>query len=370
MSRLEAYKEDLYELRFSPMCKPAGEVANLTMLESHTTRGRVMMLWRIASGIATWQEREIELVYQSTLDSISEAFDVFHYPLSQIMLAARADIWEAGLAPKNVKRAVETGGTTATDVPRGDTLLLAGEVALLGTESLLGPMRDALRQAELDASVWVAATPALAYALGARDVAAAQAQALVAGIETSGATTVIAEGPETAWALTKIMPDLGAELPEQVTIKLLSVALAERQSGSHNGQTNLPGPVFVHDSRPACLIADEMAGSLAILPGYVADEVEFGSGAVYEAPRQLLDALGAQRIFGTWTRSLAKTSGADDGLWLTYPDLAAGLAQQRLENAVALGAATLVTDSPLAATFLAQHESGVQVKLLAELLVS
>jgi hypothetical protein len=28
MSRLEAYKEDLYELRFSPMCKPAGEVAN------------------------------------------------------------------------------------------------------------------------------------------------------------------------------------------------------------------------------------------------------------------------------------------------------------------------------------------------------
>jgi hypothetical protein len=27
MSRLEAYKEDLYELRFSPMCKPAGEDA-------------------------------------------------------------------------------------------------------------------------------------------------------------------------------------------------------------------------------------------------------------------------------------------------------------------------------------------------------
>ena len=370
MSRLEAYKEDLYELRFSPMCKPAGEVANLTMLESHTTRGRVMMLWRIASGIATWHEREIELVYQSTLDSISEAFDVFHYPLSQIMLAARADIWDAGLAPKCVRRAVETGSTTTTDVPRDDTLLLAGEVAQLGTDSLLSPMQDALRQAELDASVWVTSTPALAYVLGARDVATAQAQEIVNGIETSGAKTVIADGPETAWALTKILPDLGSEVPEQVTIKLLSVALAERQPGSHNGQTKLLGPVFVHDSRPACLIADEMAGSLAILPGYVEDEAQFGSGAVYDAPRQLLDALGAQRVFGTWTRSLAKTSGADDGLWLTYPELAAGLAQQRLENAAVLGATTLVTDSPLAAAFLAQHETGVQVKLLAELLLS
>jgi hypothetical protein len=50
--------------------------------------------------------------------------------------------------------------------------------------------------------------------------------------------------------------------------------------------------------------------------------------------------------------------------------LAAGLAQQRLENAAVLGATTLATDSPLAAAFLAQHETGVQVKLLAELLLS
>jgi len=99
-------------------------------------------------------------------------------------------------------------------------------------------------------------------------------------------------------------------------------------------------------------------------------ESAFGEGAVYEAPRHLLDALGVQRVFGTWTRALAKTSGADDGLWLTYPDLAAGLAVQRLDYAESLGATILVTDSPLAAAYLSKHASGrkIEVRLLAELL--
>ncbi len=106
------------------------------------------------------------------------------------------------------------------------------------------------------------------------------------------------------------------------------------------------------------------------MPGYVENEDEFGLGPVYAAPRRLLDVLGAQRVFGTWTRSLAKTSGADDGLWLTYPNLAEGLAAQRLDYAERLGAEMLVTDSPLAASFLAKHlgKRKIGVKLLAELL--
>ena len=132
MSRLEVYKKDLYELRFSPMCKPAGEVSNLTMLESHSTRGRVMMMWRVVQGIIPWDTREVELIYQSTLDSISQAFDVFEYPMSDYMLAARADIWEAGLAPECVKQVVDTNNIPPPDVSMSDTLLLAGEIAQLG----------------------------------------------------------------------------------------------------------------------------------------------------------------------------------------------------------------------------------------------
>ena len=367
MSRLEVNKKELYELRFSPMCKPAGEVANLTGLESHSTRGRVMMLWRIAEGIISWNAREVELIYQSTLDSISEAFDVFEYPMSQYMLAARAAIWEAGLAPPCVKQAVETGHGAPPDAPDGDTLLLAGEIAQLGEESLLSPMQAALQHSSVEAALWVAHTGALAYALGAWDVAEAHAKQVVAGLQSGGAKTVIADGPETAWALTKIYPALGVNLPPDMSVKLLSVVLAEN---NNRAKQNL-GRVFVHDSRPACLIADKIANNLAVLPGYLDHESDFGQGDVYQAPRQLLDSLGAERVFSAWTRSLAKTSGADDGLWLTYPRLADGLAQQRLDTAERLAATMVVTDSPLAASFLDRHavERDIQVKLLAELVL-
>jgi hypothetical protein len=376
MSRLDAYKKDLYELRFSPMCKPATEVSNLTQLESHTTRARTMMLWRVAEGIIDWGPRDVELIYQSTLDSISEAFDVFHYPISQYMLAARADIWEAGLAPECVKRAVEASDAAATAGPTAasEPLLLAGEIAQLDDESLLAPIRAALQSSGIAAPTWVAPTGALAYVLGAWDVARTQAMHISAGIKDSGVQTVIADGPETAWALTKIYPALGIDLPEKVEVKLLSVVLDERLAATGSGfkpaaKQDL-GTVLVHDSRPACLIADQMGNNLAVLPGYVEDEAAFGLGAVYDAPRRLLDLLGADRVFSTWTRALAKTSGADDGLWLTYPNLAAGLAAQRLDYAEHLGVTTLVTDSPLAASFLTRHaaERKIKVKLLAGLL--
>jgi hypothetical protein len=81
--------------------------------------------------------------------------------------------------------------------------------------------------------------------------------------------------------------------------------------------------------------------------------------------------MGAKRVWSSWTRALSRTSGADDGLWLTHTDLAAGLADQRLEHAESLGARMLVSDSPLAAAFLSKHAQGneIKVKLLAELIV-
>jgi len=326
-----------------------------------------MMMWRIAAGILEWGPREAELVYESTLDSISEAFDVFHYPIHRYMLDARADVWEAGLAPACVKHAVEASTTRSVDkAPRSETLLLAGEIAQLGDDALLEPMSAALKAAGVKTSAWVAPTGALTYALGAWDVAQARAEQVVAGIQASGAQTVIADGPETAWALGKIYPALGVDLPENVTVKLLSEVL----NGHVETSKQDLGKVFVHDSRPACLIADRMASHLAIMPGYREDEFAFGEGAVYDAPRRLLDALGVQRVFGAWTRTLARTSGADDGLWLTYPNLAAGLAAQRLDYAERLSATMLVTDSPLAAIYLSKHAAGreIEIRLLAELL--
>jgi hypothetical protein len=210
--------------------------------------------------------------------------------------------------------------------------------------------------------------------MGAWDLARQQAEQAIAGIRATGAGSVIADGPETAWALTKIYPALGLSLPDNVSVKLLSTELDSAVPGTKPVET-VPSVtsrrVMIHDSRPACLIGTAMASNLAVMPGYLEHEAEFGRGEVYDAPRRLVDTLGAQRVFGTWTRSLAKTSGADDGLWRTYPRLAAGLAGQRLDYAARLGVGTIVTDSPLAAWYLSQHlgDRPLEVKLLAELVI-
>ena len=366
--RLAAHKQALYELRFSTMCKPATEVANLTQLESHTVRARTLMFWRIVMGYIDWGPREAELTYESTLDSISGAFDVFHYPIHEYMLDARADIWDRDLVPEAVKRVVAASeAQEAPPAPTAEPLLLAGEIAQLEDDTLLELIQAALQAAGVDAPTWVVPTGALAYALGAWQVAKTQAQQVIDGLSQSGAKTVITDGPETAWALTKVYPTLGVDLPEGISVKLLSDVLAETITPVEKDL----GKVFVHDSRPAYLIASEEPRHTAILPGYNDDESNFGSGPVYEAPRRLLDSLGAERVWGYWTRALARTSGADDGLWLTHPDLAAGLAEQRLDHAKSLGAATIVTDSPLAATIFKKHAAGrqIEVKLLAELLL-
>lgn len=366
--RIAAHKQALYELRFSTMCKPATEVANLTQLESHTVRARTLMFWRIAMGFIDWDSREAELTYESTLDSISGAFDVFHYPIHEYMLEARADIWDLNLVPDPVRQVVEDSEVKELPpAPKGDSILLAGEIAQLDDEALLESIESALKSAGVTAQVWVATSGALAYALGAWQVAKIQAEKVVAGLNQSGAQTIIADGPETAWALIKVYPALGVDLPEGVSVKLLSEVLAEKASTTKQDL----GTVFVHDSRPAYLISAEEPLHTVILPGYTDDESTFGSGPVYEAPRKLLDSLGAERVWGSWTRALARTSGADDGLWLTHPDLAAGLAEQRLDHAESLDATTIVTDSPLASAILKQHAAGrqIDVKLLAELVV-
>lgn len=356
MSRLEAHKKELFEMRFSTMCKPACEVANLTQLESHTTRARALMLWRIVAGYLSWGSREVEILYESTLDSISEAFDIFHYPISRIMLDARADVWEAGLAPQCVKNVVkadqETRSQAPSDVQKSNYLLLAGELAQLNDDKYLHALRATLQAAGQDVQIWVARSGTLAFALGAREVACQQADYIFEGIKTSQATTIITDGPETAWALQKIFPELGLTLPVGVQVRSLSEFLLEKLPRSQRKAD----AVFVHDSRPAYFLAEKLPSHLAILSEISADESVFGKGSVYETPRHILDSMGARRVFGSWTRGLAKSCGADDGLWLTYPDLAAGLARQRLEYARDLGARLIVTSSPLCASFLTRHQ--------------
>lgn len=366
---LKQYADKLYGCRFCPMCKPAGEALQITQLESHGTRARALLLWRIASGMLEWQPRTAELMYQSTLDSISEAWCVNHYPVSSYMLAARGEAYAAGMVPQSVLAALALDVPVPQDVS-SDAILLGGEAAQLGGREALATACDVLARAQLDAQPVVMLSGAVAYTLGAFELAHQQAASVVDLVRQSGARTVIADGPQTLWALRKVYPDLGIELPEGVRVVSLTEALAgvvaERKLPlpAYDGT-----PVFVHDSRAATLLTDELPIAEVIQPGYVGDETKLGQGAIFDAPRELVDALGMQRRYSVWSRALSKSSGADDGLFLTYPALAAAMAKMRLAEARRVGAQMVVADSLLDATYLAQfaEETGLTITWLPAL---
>jgi hypothetical protein len=350
------------------MCKPASEVANLTYIESYSTRARSMLLWRYTQGMLTLTPRAIEILYQGTLDSIAEAWCVSHYPASGYMAAARAEIYATGNAPDVVKAAAMHGSQQADPV-RADAVLIAGEIDSAGADDLRSAAHAALERVGMVVPVIRLQSGATAYCLGALDSARDQAVRLARAIADSGAKTVIADGAQTLWALRILYPALNVTLPDGVQITSLVAALAEALQPEQ-----LPRftgvKAFIHDGRAAALVGDSLAKAEAIQPGFNGDEQALGTGAVYDVPRQLADQMGFSRVYSVWSRSLARSSGADDGLHLTYPDLAEGLARQRLEHIKRIGAEVVLTESPLSAAHLARYAGplGLTVYWLPDLI--
>lgn len=368
---LKQYEDKLYGCRFCPMCKPANEVANLTLFESHSTRARAMLLWRISQGMIEWTPRAVELLYESTLDSISEAWCVSHYPVSSYVLAARADVYAAGIAPSAVQTAMPTAPRVDLVDKTGDILLLACEIAEWGDPELAELALHILARAGENAHSVHADSGATAYSLGALDTARQYAEQIDRVIRNSGAQMVIADSPQTLWALRCVYPALGVNLPDNVRIISLLEHLAEAHNTGALTITPITGTrALIHDSRSAALLADALPKAEVIQPGFVGDESKLGSGSIYDAPRALLQALGVESVFSVWTRALSRSSGADDGLWRTYPVLAEGLARQRLQHASDLGADRVITDSPLQAAHMKRFagDFDLQVSWLPELL--
>lgn len=332
-----AFQPNLADCRFCPMCKPAAEVASVRRIESYSTRSRAMMLWRIAAGHRTWTPRSAELLYQSTLDSISEAFCVSDRPVSGYILAARQDVWAAGLAPAAVQEAVaRLASVSFSTSGDGQRVLVAGECA----ESDQGELAMAVAEA-LRLRLVLAPTGSTAYALGARDLARQQATAVASAI--AGASLVVADGPQTHWSLARIWPTLNVELGAEVA-SLPGFVVADPDLVRPRDL----GAYHAIDSRASALLADSLARPVAIGPGHFGEPDDAGSGAIYDDLRQLLTLMGGQEQRHRWERSLARSTGADDGLWATYPDLADDLARASMDAAVAAGATTVVSDSALA----------------------
>lgn len=369
LKSFESYQETLYHCRFCPMCKPAADVANVTNIESHSTRGRAVLLWRIATGKADFTKRSVELLYQSTLDRMSESWCINHFEVSDYVLSARSEVAKKGLLPDSVKKALELEHSVVP-CAKGETIFLASEAAEMGAEKRVKIAIELLKKLGISATVYQQTNGAISYSLGDMEQAKGQVERLIAALKTAGAKLIIADGPKTVFALTKMVERLGVTLPAGMKVTSLSEVLHQ-----HSKELKVckdERTVFFHDGQSAAFLGDTLATDGALQPYlHGGSEDVLGTGAIYTVPRDLVDKLGMKRAFGVWSRSLAKSCGVEDALWITYPKLAEQLAHQRLGYVKDLGAEALVTDSLLSAEYLSKivQESGegIEVMWLPEL---
>ncbi len=101
---IEKHVDAISACRFCFMCRHLDPVANVTFREADTPRGRALICDRIRMDKASLAIPDfIDTLYRSALSAANRFHCVSHYDEAGLVLAARRDVVEAGLAPEKVK---------------------------------------------------------------------------------------------------------------------------------------------------------------------------------------------------------------------------------------------------------------------------
>ncbi len=129
---IEKHLDVINACRFCFMCRHLDPVANVTFRESDTPRGRALICDRIRMDKSNLMNQDfIDTLYRSALSAANRFHCVSHYDETGLVLEARKDIVESGLAPdrvKNLAKALEKKDFTVKG--RGSVLYFGETPAL------------------------------------------------------------------------------------------------------------------------------------------------------------------------------------------------------------------------------------------------
>jgi len=293
------------------------------------------------NNIQDYTSKDAELLYQSNLDSISEAFCVDHYPVSNYMLEARRQIVSSGKIPENVSKVFKRRQQIKT-------IENACGIAILSAEGIEYGYEEAFERVKRIAEKhcigvihgFQGFTP---YVLGNTQKAIEEAQDIIRAIVDSKIHTIIADGPDTWYCLTALYNEFGLNLPQNLKIINLTGYLYEKCSDT---ESEISGrKVFFHDARSAYYLCEVKPDEKIIMPDYSGPEELLGKGYVYEQPRTIIDSKNGIRLFSVWSRALSRSFGNDEGLALVYPNIAIKMAQRKIHELKSLSADYIIADS-------------------------
>lgn len=126
--RIEKLTEAVKACRFCFMCRHLSPVGNVTFKEADTPRVRALIIDRIIQDKARLANPDyIQALYDAELSAACRQHCVSHYDEAGLLLAARADIVDANLAPENVKALADELSKVEFKLEgKGDTLYYAG----------------------------------------------------------------------------------------------------------------------------------------------------------------------------------------------------------------------------------------------------
>lgn len=101
---IDRHQDVIAACRFCFMCRHLDPVGNVTFRESDTPRGRALILDKVRMDNANLENPDfIATMYRSALSGANRYHCVSHYDEVGLVLSARRDIVDRGLAPQNVR---------------------------------------------------------------------------------------------------------------------------------------------------------------------------------------------------------------------------------------------------------------------------
>ncbi|HCS40148.1 MAG TPA: hypothetical protein DIW44_11260 [Anaerolineaceae bacterium] len=363
---IDEHNETIKACRFCLMCRHACTVGNVTQRDTNLPRGKSIVLFAEQKNLLSWDKRAIEVMYECTNCHLCREWCVSEYDVAPVMMAARADIVDMGLAPAEVvlmkdhlnkygnpygeaQSQLEEWEKSLQKKPKADILLYFGCSTAFRRPEMAQSAYSILKHLDADMTI-LEDEPCCGepyYILGYRNEAKNQAQRTLNRIRESGAHTVVTTCPTCTLSFRKSYEEWGVEVPKDIRFIHISEFIAEEmEEGRLKLNGSLQSSVTFHDP---CSLGRELG--------------------VYDAPRKVINAVqGVEFREMRLNRNFSPCCGNGGGVQATNINIALGAGNNTGKVILETGAQILVTACPSCKQSLQKHVPGMEVLDIAELI--
>lgn len=364
--KIDDYNETIKACRYCLMCRHECTVGNITQRDTNTPRGKSLVLFAEQKNLLEWDRRAIEVMYECTNCHLCREWCVSEYDVAPLMMAARADVVDMGLAPAgavlmkdNLNNSGNPYGETESKLEewkksiqkksKADILLYFGCTTAYRRPEIAQSAYAILKH--LDANMTILDDEPCCgepyFIMGYQKEAKLQAERSLDRIRESGAHTVVTTCPTCTLSFRKSFKEWGVEVPKDSRFIHISEFIDEEiEAGRLNLNGVLQSSVTYHDP---CSLGRELG--------------------IYDAPRKVINTVhGVEFHEMRLNRNYSPCCGNGGGVQATNINIALGAGENAGKVILETGAKILVTACPSCKQSLRKHVPGMEVLDISELI--